>query len=382
MNIDRRKFLKTANAAADAGIGLTSNANAQGIVVDKYVGLDPTRKFSPVNVSSDRAIRTVVGLRPYRPSGFRINSEQLNNKTVIHNYGHGGAGVTLSWGSATLAVEEAIKTKATHVAVIGSGVIGLSTARLLQQKGFLVTIYARDLPPDTTSNVAGAIWFPVSVHDQNEVTPEYMNTFNRACRLSQRMFQDYVGDHYGVWWIKNHFLFRKPPEAPEFPGGNELYPEIQMHRNEKVFFGYPYVQQHYTLMIDPAIYLDALLRDFYLAGGNLVVRHFDSRQDMHLLPEPVIMNCTGLGAKELFKDEELVPLKGQVSLLLPQPEVDYAYVTQSENDWLYLFPRKNCIVLGGTTVSGNWSLEPSKEESKRIMEGHAKIAQSLRVNGQ
>ena len=68
-----------------------------------------TRKppIARVKVSPERVIRTIVGLRPFRPSGFVVRGEKLNAKTVIHNYGHGGAGITLSWGTAQLACEEA-----------------------------------------------------------------------------------------------------------------------------------------------------------------------------------------------------------------------------------------------------------------------------------
>ena len=65
------------------------------------------RRLAAVNCSNERVIRTVAGLRPFRPSGFVVRSEKIENKLVIHNYGHGGAGITLSWGTAQLALEEA-----------------------------------------------------------------------------------------------------------------------------------------------------------------------------------------------------------------------------------------------------------------------------------
>src|SRR5262249_21224211 len=76
-----------------------------------------------VIVSRNRVIRTMVGLRPFRPSGFVVRAEKLDTKTVVHNYGHGGAGITLSWGTAHLAVEEGAKAGARECAVIGCGVI-------------------------------------------------------------------------------------------------------------------------------------------------------------------------------------------------------------------------------------------------------------------
>src|SRR5258707_14108102 len=106
--------------------------------------LNPDRHFEPVKVSRDRIIREVVGLRPYRPEGFRVEAERVGEKLLVHNYGHGGAGVTLSWGTASLAVDVlsepgAITTgsrrrsrsrnSSRRFAVLGCGVNGLSTAR-------------------------------------------------------------------------------------------------------------------------------------------------------------------------------------------------------------------------------------------------------------
>src|SRR5829696_1570673 len=90
----------------------------------------------PVNVSAGRVIRTVAGLRPYRASGFVVRAEALGDKRLVHNYGHGGAGITLSWGTSKLAAGLGLHGHQGPVAVIGAGVMGLSTARLVQEAGF------------------------------------------------------------------------------------------------------------------------------------------------------------------------------------------------------------------------------------------------------
>src|SRR5205807_470425 len=95
-------------------------------------------------------VATKVGLRPYRRNGFRVEAERRADKLVIHHYGHGGCGVTLSWGTAEIAADLAVQASDRDAAVIGCGAVGLATARVLQDRGFHVTIYARDLPPDTT----------------------------------------------------------------------------------------------------------------------------------------------------------------------------------------------------------------------------------------
>src|SRR5207253_2525326 len=92
--------------------------------------------------------------------GFVVRADPLGEKRLVHNYGHGGAGITLSWGTSKLATELGLQGHSGPVAVLGSGVVGLSTARLVQEAGFPVTIYTAALPPDTTSHIAGGQFHP------------------------------------------------------------------------------------------------------------------------------------------------------------------------------------------------------------------------------
>jgi len=340
------------------------------------------RHFAPVNVSRDRVIREVVGLRPYRPGGFVVDAQRFGNKLLVHNYGHGGGGVTLSWGTASLAVDMARdfliahrSARPTHFAVLGCGVSGLSTARLLQRRfqngPGTVTIYAKDLPPDTTSNIAGASWAPTSVFETT--TPKFNEQFRTACRISNRAFQLLAGTEYGVRWIETFELSNHELSLQrELPGGNDLYPQIEIHRDPQNYFGFPFVRQYSTMLIEPSIYLSALLRDFYIAGGRVVVKEFRNRQELARLREPVIFNCTGLGSRALFGDEELSPVRGQLEILLPQPEIDYCYLSSG-----YMFPRRDGIVLGGTWDHDDWSLTPDPEQATGILEAHMEIMKKL-----
>lgn len=83
----------------------------------------------------------------------------------------------------------------------------------------------------------------------------------------------------------------------------------------------------------------------------------------------MIFNCTGLGAGTLFGDKEIMPVKGQLTILLPQPEVDYNLLSGG----LYMFPRRDGILLGGTWDRGNSDLSPDLEAQKRILAGHKQL---------
>jgi D-amino-acid oxidase len=363
---DRRSFLASALAAgAYAALAKSPSAFA--------AQEEPPRRFAPLKVSRDRIIRTVVGLRPYRPEGFVLTNERLGEKVVVHNYGHGGGGVSLSWGVAQMAAEQARNLEDKNLAVIGCGVIGLSTARVLQRRGKAVTIYTRELPPETTSNVAGALWYPTHVYEQGKVNSTFLERYGLASRLAHREFQSYVGPEYGVRWMETYTL-SAGPVGRELAGGAELYPETRFYADAQRGFGFPFVRQFTSLMIEPQTYLRALLRDFYTAGGRVAVRELKTREEVARLPERVVFNCTGLGARALFGDQGMASMRGQIEVLLPQPELDYCYLANS----LYMFPRADGVILGGTFEAGNWSMDADEATTRRIIDGNAQIAKGLR----
>jgi D-amino-acid oxidase len=334
------------------------------------------RRLGRVLVSADRIVRTDVGFRPFRPSGFVVRAETLGDKLLVHNYGHGGAGVTLSWGTAELAVEEvAAGGRKGPVAVLGCGVVGLATARLLQGRGFSVSIYTRDLPPDTTSNVAGALWYPHLVVDDALRTPAFDTRFERAARFSHRYFQALIGDRYGVTWREQYFLSRAPSSDPwEYAVLRDLFPEPRRLRPSEHPFGRWHVLVDNMIFIEPPIYLPALLRDFRDAGGGVHVRTFAIAAEVAALPEPIVVNCTGLGARELFGDRELTAVKGQLTVLLPQPEVDYGLLTEDD---FYMFPRRDGILLGGTHEHGVETREPNADAERSILTRHKAIFDAM-----
>lgn len=363
--IGRRAALKQALAAA-GGLLLTS-ACTRGAPGLHAV---PTRRaFAKVHVAADRVIRTVTGLRPFRPSGFVVRADRTDDRTVVHNYGHGGGGITLSWGSSSLAVDLATAAGQGRVAVVGCGVMGLTTARLLQDRGFEATIYAKELPPDTTSNVAGGQWSPYTVFDEESATPPFRQQLERAARLSNRYFQNLVGDTYGVRWIENYILRDSPPAQQRPSPFRDLFFAAEEVPREHHPFAASYVSRFTTMLIEPAVFLPAITRDFLLRGGRIHAREFREQRDLFQLEEKVVVNCAGLGARALFGDAELTPIKGQLAILLPQPEVDYIVI---KGDY-YMFPRRDGIVLGGTHDRGEWRLDVDPSVTARIVANHRAI---------
>lgn len=283
-----------------------------------------------------------------------MRGDKLDDKIVIHNYGHGGAGITLSWGTAQLAVEEGARSEARDCAVIGCGVVGLTTARLLQQRGYEPVIYAKEMPPAVTSSVAGGLWGPTSLFEPERVTAQFRAQFGEASRWAFRRYQSLAGDRYGVRWLPLYKLAREgalvdaPPEGP-YSDIEALYPRGRSLAPRDNPFRVPFAQRRDSMLIEPAIYLSALMRDYRLAGGKIVMREFRSLRELTGLGEALIFNCTGLGARTLFGDTELVPVKGQLVFLLPQPEVNYMTIGPGE---IYMFPRHDGVVLGGSLERG------------------------------
>src|SRR5262245_36198200 len=141
-DLDRRSLLVSLGAAGIAAVLPGCAPRVSAPPTGPLVVPPRLRRLARVQVSPARVIREVAGLRPFRSSGFRVEAERLGDRLLVHNYGHGGGGVSLSWGSASLAVELALASEARRAAVLGAGAVGLATARLLQDQGFEVTLYA------------------------------------------------------------------------------------------------------------------------------------------------------------------------------------------------------------------------------------------------
>ena len=360
IEFDRRALVATGSAAILSGCATIPRRTAA-------LGCTP---LPPVKVDAGRVIRTVAGLRPYRDSGFVVRREPLGDKVLVHNYGHGGAGISLSWGSSKRATDLGLPGHSGPVAVIGAGALGLTTARLVQEAGLPVTVYAKELPPHTTSNVAGGQISPFGHYRKDAVTPEWQRQFMAAMDYSWRRFQIMVGDDYGIRWLPTYEetddIGPSPmdayfPNTRRIPTSGHPFPLTKVAAWEKMY-------------VETGRFLRQMMRDIQIAGGSFRRREFATPVALAQLPETLVFNCTGLGSNALFGDKELHPVRGQLAVLLPQPEVQYAIA----GEWGYMFPRADGILLGGTFEHHVWDTTPNPADIARIIASHKRFFEGFR----
>ena len=308
-----------------------------------------------VRAEVDRIIAVTVCTRPFRANGARIETEKLGRKTVVHNYGHGGSGWSLSWGSSTLAVRLALQTKVSEIAVIGCGALGLTSALVAQRAGLKVRIYAKERPPEVRSTFATGSWTPNSRYCTEEhTTPELAAQWEEMTRISHRTYQHMLalpGDP--IEWRDAYLLTDWPPGQGPKHDGEPRYPDLDARvrdltpRNKMLTpgshpFASAYVRRATTMYFNITVLQRQLMQDFLLAGGVIETHEFASPSDVAKLKEKTIINATGYGARALWGDESIVPVRGQLLRLIPQPEIAYGLMY---NGTLSMIPRRDGIVL-------------------------------------
>jgi D-amino-acid oxidase len=174
---------------------------------------------------------------------------------------------------------------------------------------------------------------------------------------------------YGVYWIDSYNGTDDLNARGNNTDGDLVPDHLRTNRDREVFgpgehpFPTKYAVRTSALAIEPSIYLEALMRDFALFGGKIVIRKFETPRDLMSLNEPLVVNCTGLGSKTLFNDEELVPIRGQLTVCVPQREVNYRASGRLPGNMTNasINPRSDGLVIGNMQDRGNYSLEPDDE---------------------
>ena len=401
----RRQFLRGAGAAAAAlsTSALAATGPRPALPPAQPVSPPPPsdaiadhfaapRALAPIRASADRIVAVSVCTRPFRPQGPRIEAERMGRKTVVHNYGHGGSGWSLSWGSAELAVRLALATGEDELAVIGCGAIGLTTALVAQRAGLRVRIYAKQRPPEVRSFYATGVWSPDSrVVAAQYSTPAFERRWEEMARLSFRRYQTLLGlPGEPIEWRDGFNLsdvpFDQPAggdsesREPEYPNLDsrllsDLHPASRLLAPHEHPFPVPHARR-YTLMTFNITAYSRLLMDDYLGnGGELHTREFESPRQFADLREKTLVNATGYGARALLGDNTLVPVRGQTARLIPQPEVDYGLYWRGHN--LSVVPRRDGILVQAQQDSdfGNEDTTPDRAVSE------AAVAQLARLFG-
>ena len=334
--MNRRDFLGSIAIA-----GLTGCAPRARIAATPPLGLpsyDALPKLMPIRAHADRIFRVTVCLRPFRAAGPRLDVERVGDKTVVHNYGHGGSGWSLSWGSSTVAVQKALAASPRTVAVIGCGVIGLTSAILVQSAGTQVTIYARELLPASRSSHATGSWTPDSRVALVSAAPMgFAADWEQMARVSFKMHRHYLELPGNLVMWRHYFILSDlspsetalrrigytPPFAEYHDRIRDLIPADEAMAPGGTPFAIAYVRRSTSMVFNIADYGHALMKQFLAAGGKIQMMEFHAPSDLVLLKEKVVINCPGYGGRALWRDQSIVPVRGQIAWLTPQPEVDY-----------------------------------------------------------
>ena len=390
--MQRRKFLKDATAAAGM-LALTgcathkpvgASTTAQAPALPFYDALPP---IVPIRAHMDRIFRITVCLRPFRATGPRLDAERVGDKLVVHNYGHGGSGWSLSWGSSKVAVTKAMRDGEKEIAVLGAGALGLTSAITAQRMGARVTIYCKERPPEVRSSRATGSWTPDSrIALTDKADAGFGALWEEMARTSWSMYQSYLGmPGDPIEWTDRYKLDdgeEDGPEPPPAPGApkplefasyreriRDITPKWQALPSGSHPFPVKNVIRNSGLSFNVADYSRQLMNDFLIAGGKVETAEFHAPGDLAALPQKVIVNCTGFGARALWSDESIVPVRGQIAWLIPQEGVHYGLYYKD----LGVLARRDGIVVQGNILDdmygyGRTDEVPDRAEAERAVQ--------------
>jgi D-amino-acid oxidase len=258
---------------------------------------------------------------------------------------------------------------AERIAIIGAGVSGLTCGVVFAEHGYRTAIFAKETGQQTTSSVAAAVWFPYHVEPAERVIPLALETYQVVLDLARY-------PESGVSTIESRqFLRTGEIEIPDWalPLGASVIPspsvlssgvETSPDTNSLVFksgFSLP------VPLMDTTIYLDYLTARFLKAGGEINANvHFEKLEDVETKFDLVI-NCAGIGARELVHDADLEPHRGQVAIV-PRIESLSCAVVCDDAPLMYAIPRTNDCVFGGTNEMSDNLAADSATTSRLVAE--------------
>ena len=344
--LQRQTNRRTVLGSAAAGLGLLATP---GVLRGQALATPP---LVPMRLSPDQLIDLKCCLRPLRAAGPNLGTERVGDKLVIHNYGHGGSGWSLSWGSAEVAVGKALAMLPSSIAVVGCGIIGLTSAVVAQRYGLAVTIYARDLMPRTRSFRASGSYTPGSrIALADPAGPAFPDLWEQMARHSWKMFRTMLGlpgapvqfgDSYAVsdtpierrTWPADPAITQSyatsglPHQNAEFAHLDsrirDIVPQAVPLDPADNPFRTPYATRSSQMFFNFPAYAQLLLDEFFGRGGRFVMRSFHRPAELAELPEDAVIHATGYAARDFWGDRTVIPVRGQTGWLVPQPGVNYS----------------------------------------------------------
>jgi hypothetical protein len=353
-SLDRRYLLQGSLALGLSGLGGCAATPPKAPPPSPFASLaveDIPPPLAPIRAHPDRIFDIRCCIRPFRVKGPCFDTEQIGDALIVHNYGHGGSGWSLSWGSANVAVQKAMSVSPKEIAVIGCGIVGLTAAVVAQRAGVRVTIYTREMYPRTRSVRANGSWTPDSRISLTEPAgPQFGDLWEQMARYSYKMFRFYMGlpgspidfaDQYRLSdtpfgpaepeadpSIKDSYATKGLPQQNSEFGSysnriRDLTPRPQILPEGTTPFPVKYVSRSEIMFFNFGSYGHVLLSEFFGAGGKIEIREFHKPSELGELNEKVVINCPGYAAKDMWKDKYMIPVRGQTAWLIPQPEVNY-----------------------------------------------------------
>lgn len=252
------------------------------------------------------------------------------------------------------------------VVVVGAGVIGLTTAISLAQAGLRTQVLTAEAPPAATSVAAGAIWGPVRCGPAERC---YAWARTGLDVLSALADESGTGVHLVAGREVCSTVTPPPPWTDMLKGMRVLGPG-------DLPAGFVSGWQYTAPAVNMPVYLDYLLRRYTGGGGTVSAQTVTS---LRSVAAPVVVNCTGIGARSLVPDEALVPVRGQV-VVVENPGIGEFYLDHGNGgpEYVYLFPHGDVAVLGGTAHEGADDLAPRADVAARILRDITAVFPSLR----
>ena len=254
------------------------------------------------------------------------------------------------------------------VLVIGAGVCGLTTGICLAEAGLSVTIRTAVPPERTTSVAAGAVWGMVRAGPPDRGLDWARTGLEVLSKLAAE-------PGTGVRMVSGQEVSRTPQEPYAWM---TLLPGLRTCQESELPDGFTHGWHYTAPLATMPVYLDYLRARFERAGGTLEVAAVRSLAELADVA-PVVVNCSGVYARDLVPDPAVVPVRGQV-VIAANPGLEEFYVNRDEEPpWItYMFPHGATVLLGGTNEEGSWDEEPKSFIAERIVAQCAAIDPRLR----